>query len=947
VSDLDQNTVNVVNPSGDLVSLPAHQVNDAVQAGYHIPSPDEEATLQSKAKYGDGVGNEIKAGAAGFARGATFGLSDQAMTKSGLVDPETLKGLQDNNPAISTGSEIAGAVLPAIASDGGSALEGAAGTAAEAAAAPVKAVSAIGSAVADGATPIAEKAAGLLANPETSPVVNKILSSGLAHGAGSAVEGAFYGLGQSISEDALGDPDAMGEHLMSNVGYGALLGGAGGALFGGGEGFMKGLADKAPSVGDLLDKAPAQTLEDAVTDGGFSPEEKESFFDGLKKQKDNAPEIKKAASDLGVDAFIPQLSDSTTVQHTHDILANSPSYFGDMERQKIQGAISQVADKVEGTLSSPDAPKSLAQMGDSLKSTLGERFEAEYQPTKDLYDHLSEYGQAVPVTPKSTSRIGNNIRKIAEDESLIKGTPTYEFVQNVADSIDQIKDISTLKNFRTNLSKQAPMEAKWVAGIVKDKLDALEENAIKRFADTMKTPEAKEKILNLIDVADQAKSGYKKLYSKMSEFGDVLGKSKIYGPQDFMNFLQDGNTSERFAEKLFQKKNSAFTSFFKDNFPKEWETISGYQKNKILESSMKDGKLNINSALKSINKLEPEMQSSLFSQSDLGTLKSAKTYLDAFPSKFNGSNTAHALDYMHALQNPVNAAITTARDYAIKAGFDKLGISPEAMATVHTLSKVERAVQSSTNAINASAKGIFSAGEKLSPLAAGVAVAMKQKDEDGSFNATQEKIQELHDNPQKAMDNLEGATFWIHNAAPKTAGSMQMALSRAHSFLQTKIPTYQNAPLGAKLSPSKAEVSKFNRYLDTVKNPIESMRKIRTGMVTPEVIETLQTVYPKMYSQMQTAVMDKMTDGMNDGSAQKLPYQTKMMLSMFLGTDLVKSLGQQEIAQAQSLMTGQKSPNNQLAGNVKPTQGGMKNLSLASRSMTPMQSIAAGGNSNA
>lgn len=963
------NTINVVNPEGDLVSLPNEQVQAAVKAGYRIPAPQEEHALKLKSENSGGLANTLKAGAYGAARGLTFGASDQIATKGFGQDPEQLKALEEGNPEASTIGNVAGAVLPLIASEGlsagagavkgGAALAEGAGTlGAEALAsgatkgalgaaaeyAPTTLASNAAHAVTEAATPFAQKAVGLAINPETSPIAHKILSSGLASGMGSAVEGAAYGLGQSISEDALGDPDAMGEHLMSNIGYGALLGGAGGALFGGGEAAFSRAKNKVPSVGEMLDKEAPKTFEDAVNDGHFSQEEKEGVLAGIKKQKENAPQIKKAAEDLGVDSFIPQISGSDGVLHTHEILTNSPSVFGEMERQKIQNAIETVAGKVKDTIAPETAPQSLAQMGESLKDSLGERFKAEYKPTKDLYDYLGENSKGVPITSKSTAAIKRNILKIIDDESLISGTAAHGFIQNVANSLEQVTDLATLRNFRTNLYKQAPMEAKWVAGIIKEKLDNLETNAVKRLATTMKTSVAKEKILGLLDAADQAKSGYKKLYERMNEFGDVLGK-KIHGPQDFLNYLADGNTSERFAEKLFQKKNSAFTTFFKENFPKEWETISGYQKNKILQANMKDGALNINATLKAVNKLEPEMRAALFNKAELKTLDNAKTYMDAFPKKWNGSNTAHAAGWMHSLQNPVSAAITTARDYAIKTGFEKLGLSSAQMASVETLSKVERATNSTTSAISSGAKSLFGAASKALPATSVLTLGSNNNsDKSGTYAHIESKLNEVNQNPTKAMDNMENATQWIYHAAPKTSGGLQMAMGRAHGFLGSKLPTIQKSPLTGKLNPSPAEISKFNRYFETVKDPTHVFQKMKTGMLMPEHMETLQTVYPKMLEQMQAAVTDELTNKMNDGSAEALPYKTKMMLSMFLGNDLVSSVSQASIAANQMHMTGEKNKDDQLVDQnaAPPTQAGMKNLSLSDRSQTAMQSIAQG-----
>jgi predicted RNase H-like HicB family nuclease len=57
--------------------------------------------------------------------------------------------------------------------------------------------------------------------------LGKTLNTAVALG---AAEGSMLGLGAAISEDALGDKEALGEKLLANVGFGTLAGGASGAL---------------------------------------------------------------------------------------------------------------------------------------------------------------------------------------------------------------------------------------------------------------------------------------------------------------------------------------------------------------------------------------------------------------------------------------------------------------------------------------------------------------------------------------------------------------------------------------------------------------------------------------------------------------------------------------------------------------------------------------------
>src|SRR5580698_3784695 len=91
-------TTNVLNPDGALVSLPNEQIPDAISAGYKLPTQAHIEEHNNQQQYGEGTENELKAGAAAAARMGTFGLSDEALVRSGLVNPYTLEQLRERNP---------------------------------------------------------------------------------------------------------------------------------------------------------------------------------------------------------------------------------------------------------------------------------------------------------------------------------------------------------------------------------------------------------------------------------------------------------------------------------------------------------------------------------------------------------------------------------------------------------------------------------------------------------------------------------------------------------------------------------------------------------------------------------------------------------------------------------------------------------------------------------
>lgn len=203
----------LLNPAGELVFSPDADVHENLtRFGYAVPTQAQFDELANQQKYGEGFGNELRAGLEGAARGATLGLSDVAQTALG-VDAEGLAERRKLNPTAATVGEIGGAVGSALLAPGlaPAGLLARGGARAAARLAP--------EALAEGAS-------------LASQALNYAGQVG-ARAAGSAIEGAAYGLGETVTEAALGDPNEAAERLLANVGYGGLFGGAlGGAIKG-------------------------------------------------------------------------------------------------------------------------------------------------------------------------------------------------------------------------------------------------------------------------------------------------------------------------------------------------------------------------------------------------------------------------------------------------------------------------------------------------------------------------------------------------------------------------------------------------------------------------------------------------------------------------------------------------------------------------------------------
>ena len=209
--------VPIVDNDGNWGTIAPEEANTAVQEhGFRIPSPQEVSDHALESQYGTGIANEVETAAEEAGSVATFGLSRQLENASGITTPQAQAARARFNP----GSRLAGAAIPIAATLGAGAPEAGAEAGLEALN-PISAVTHGAEGAAQALIPSLGESAGAQA------------ATGALRGATSgALAGGAFGAGNAISEDALGDPDALGEHLLQNVGIGALWGGVPGGILG-------------------------------------------------------------------------------------------------------------------------------------------------------------------------------------------------------------------------------------------------------------------------------------------------------------------------------------------------------------------------------------------------------------------------------------------------------------------------------------------------------------------------------------------------------------------------------------------------------------------------------------------------------------------------------------------------------------------------------------------
>lgn len=971
---------------------------------FRLPTSGDITEYQNEQKYGEGIVPTAEAAGAGLLRGATFNASDVALVKSGLTTPEALKQLAQRHEVVTPISEIAGAgaalaLAPeaeglqvaskalAAARETGDALKiaqamkavDAAKTAAQTtftaadAYNPVSAVSKIGANITKAVTPE------ILTVPENNAIVGKILSTITPIAAktlGSAAEGAIWGLGQNVSEDILGNADLNAENLMHSIGYGALIGGTFGSILGAGEAGFRGV--KGVSKASIEDAALKHSvIEDAAKVSETGPTSMEQMQAqnqmgieaGLEQDRPNLTRAKEINDVLAEDSKFPlnklQMQSLTdpAAELEYKVRRDADSEIGkiarDQEMLQKQEVVQELIPKFIQRIApdadvTSDAVEGGQKVVDSIKRIQKEQGDA----SKPFFDMLDKLGvkeienpdemlpiitksipgaeKLIAIKPEGTPGAGQYFMKKWTSRSGVS-EGAYKHLKQVVDAMNEehlsITEVRNMRNLMKNdISWTKPTDATQLTELRKNLMDYIQGEVDKQVPN--------------VAVRDEMKK-----YALKAENQRIM--EKILGGSFTNPQFGKGIETEKVLNNIFRSRENIVAA--RDIMGNDFNTaLADYMSNKIAAatdpikglSSAQAGNLFKKQSLVNMQEAfaqHPEILAKLRASID-----KAKLTADAKPG--NPSMTAPYSEMikkmkgvgdllLHPTQIPgkvVNYAAGLLDERSQRAYMDKIlaGQAEEDLAKKQRLytvfSKIERIKNKFANSVDKSADAIFSASKALPGPAAAALTPDK-------FDAESKKLTDLATNPQAFLDKLDASTKDFHDIAPTITGSLHTASVRATEFLQSKLPNQEPpTPFSTPRKPSSSEIARFNRYYQVVQNPMVVMDQIKKGTLTSESVETIKTVYPQIYNQMTTALMNKITPE----TLAKMPYSTKLTLSMFMNTDLTHSL------KAENIMSAQVSTQMQKMGQptAPPKQArSLSKIDMSNQLLTPIQRTARRG----
>lgn len=854
----DQGFTNVINPEGNLVSLPQGQVQDAYSEGYQPATPEFVQNYAKQQKYGT-PGQQAKTAAEGVAQGLAGPLATGAERTFLGVNPEDIRAREEVNPYTHAVAEMAGFGAGAVMGTGEAALVGKAGEAAE------------------GAMMGAKAAAPSLAKQVTADTVRGAFEMSLIQG------------GEELNKQWKQDPNQTAASAVADIGLAGILGGVGGGAIGAA---LRATGIKQPSPGSFISELDKPAIEagDFATivknSDEMQPKQKLSILEGLRKEKGDADEIRAAAKELGAPLTPEMVSDSKDVQRAADLLLNGPPTYHSNYVKSVYGEGFAKAQQAVEDAMGEGSQYSKAELGNIFKNSISSELKEQMAPIEEMYNMIKEGHDAIPIQSGFADKLLGELGDI-KDFQLSPSSPGGKMISRVQNEIGNLKTVDDIKAYKTilrqSVSPTAPSAEKRVAAIIGDKLAQAEENSIESFAkSSIRSPEGKERLLNLIEQRKDANTLYAGQMKKIGTLAEQLGKGRVYGIGDALHFINERLSPEEIVDKLYSKKDSEFLKFFKKEFPNEMEMMKDFQKGSLREAASKTGELSSKVLFNNVNKLEPEIKKALFTPEELGKLGAAETYLrGAFPKNFNPSGTAHADAFRAAFEHPMGAVAANARDAALYHFVKAFGASPEVSGARSLAQATVKGDKTATRAI----KSIFTVAKE------GGAPVVKS-----ASTQTIAKLSRLIDSYSADPSKM----FSMNDSTPVPEYSQHFAQTsaRAVQYLASIKPRdVQKAPLDSKVKPSSSEQRQYERQLQIAQNPLVITNMMKTGTLTSKDLQTLKAVHPEMWQNMATKIMGEVITAKSKG--QSVSYTTRMQLSLFLGQPLDSTMTPQGIMGAQ------------------------------------------------
>lgn len=832
-----------VRTPGGMVSMPAEQVERFVAEGQgHIATPDEVQARLLEREHGEGLGNELAAGAEAAVDTATLGAySGATRLLGGDAAANAVRERRERNPLAATTGGLVGLGATALATGGTGALGAIAratpagmalrlGAAAERAVAGTTALSRIGSLTAAG-----------------------------------AVEGAVFGLGEGFSEAALSEDqrDRMAEHLMVNLarkgGQGALLGAVGGAAAGTGIEGLRSLASTAKKLADRIGSKAGSILDEGVESGAArarSASANESTTTTSFKLG-RPGEERNVLKEFGDAATARNRFDKVHQEATERITSRVSESAAAADEVMAQAHVGLKRAPVAKTMRA-DPPASLdvaaVSMEDVLSGIRGSVLDAAQQ--KHLY---------APQGLRAFERAAQEIDTIT---AHIRGVP-----RDMDDLADAFIGLDRLKRRLGRVQRSAgsgPNGDRGAQAMLREHYEQmrsfLEDGEIWGSGVTQLQKEVNASWSKYLDYASAYEQRFAFSHGLRTTRSASDGFEKIAeaDPAKVGSFLRGAGDVEASAAERDLIEGASLQAELLDTLSKHYD---------------------VGDAIKA--QASKARRNAVDIADELGRVKKVREQAQKWEQTISGLRDVPFVGTM------LSGAVTTTA---------KAAASSEALAgRVAMLARIKASAKDGAIALSQAARKFVEGAARTTKTAAAVAPAMvasRAKDFERVYGA----VREYEKDPAAAVRRTYRLQHGIGTVAPMLAAAYAAKTNAAVQFLAEKMPRHEApASIFERVDETKPpevddeQIDTFMRYARAITNPLAVVEDLEAGDLSQESVEALRTVYPGLYQQLQVEILDQVAS-----ADEPPPYSVRLSLGILFDLPTDPSLDPEFLSMLQT-----------------------------------------------
>lgn len=898
-------TIPVVAEDGEVIDIPSEKLHEAFNDGFRWVTPaDVQADLERKQAAskerisGDQFGSAF---AGGVLNTVTMGGADAALRlgeEAGVLPEgitEVRKDTKEMNPGGTVLGSVTGAFVPLPLPKG---LGGSTSIAKTGEKLGASAAARVIKPAAEGAT-------------KAQQALRGISSKAL----GSAVEGAFYGAGEGISEAALGNPEDIVDNLSAGISFGALTGGAMGAAFGTAgvaKPFLQSAAAKsADATAAFVDKVARKSVATLGRAALSVTENKQLAKEFGELVHDKA--FQQAYQSGGLESA--RHYDKLVKAGKHEIAREGKQIAKAMEKE-LKNAEVDVAQSVTDQMRAHggDLERARQSFYDDILKPAGSAFD-DVAATADgpalsadkwvddfsgLVDRMRDSGY--PVLRQKADELEQFImsRSKLDDQGVI--------------AMSQGDEMHTLKYIKQTLFDRDAIAAAKLNGQawkLAQEVQDTAKNYLYNYPDASlaQSFQAYDKVYHAYKVFDDVAKTHKGMTfvqpEAVKEIAPILGNLESLSPE-ISRLRASVNDTAKYAEEMRNLVMKARESHgalvlndpvsvqaFKDvmgdlvSKPIKGERLSEIAKtlSDIANLTPMEQAVRLQKALgrdaSEIEKFLPFQKQAAalerlqgVSAGDTSTtgmlMKSAVGYALGGPAGSLIANASNIASHPARFITTVLPAI----EKASNAGAKRLSQAFNGVTNALTSGKVQRAATVG----RIKHESITEKRERFKKVMAAVSTNMTPQGAIASITEMAGGTQGLNSLKTSLSNRLQTASLYLDQKAPKDPMAGKSVLVQDSGWM-----------------PSDAELSTFMRRVAVVNDPTIAIDKLAEGTVTLEEIDALKMVHPEIYAKLQRNVIDAIID-----NGKAIPYQTRLLLGTVFGLPTDYSMTPEFIGKMQS-----------------------------------------------